>query len=255
MREINAGELSKTLKEHKRWLDTDEDEGEKEGIVGRKRIVGFAISLMATVIFQQAIISTNSFAQDSIPLDFLSGVWISEDYECSWGTFLTEEITITINGNQINAIKTDSGGDRCVPTGSVTFYGSLPTVLPIGKSFPVTLVTGTPGNPACCSCKGYLKLIDYDKFFIKLKWSIFGRTLHFRRVSGFEPVPETPTILPPFSDADNSWNGPVYSTKNSRLFHRHDCDKISSKDGDLITFPSREDAVENGGKSCPDCNP
>jgi hypothetical protein len=66
---------------------------------------------------------------------------------------------------------------------------------------------------------------------------------------------ETSIMLPPFSDADNSWNGPVYSTKNSRLFHRHDCDKISSKDGDLITFPSREDAVENGGKSCPKCNP
>ena len=32
MREITAGELSKILKEHKRWLDTDEDEGEKEEI-------------------------------------------------------------------------------------------------------------------------------------------------------------------------------------------------------------------------------
>ena len=66
---------------------------------------------------------------------------------------------------------------------------------------------------------------------------------------------ETSIMLPPFSDADNSWNGPVYSTKNSRLFHRHDCDKISSKDGDLITFPSREDAMKNGGKPCPECNP
>ena len=29
MREINASELSKILKEHKRWCDTDEEEGEK----------------------------------------------------------------------------------------------------------------------------------------------------------------------------------------------------------------------------------
>jgi hypothetical protein len=29
MRKITAGELCKILKEHKRWLDTDEDEGER----------------------------------------------------------------------------------------------------------------------------------------------------------------------------------------------------------------------------------
>ena len=70
-----------------------------------------------------------------------------------------------------------------------------------------------------------------------------------------KPTPETPTMLQPFPDADNSWNAPVYSTKNSRLFHRPDCNKISSKDGDLITFPSKEKAMRNGGKSCPECNP
>jgi len=56
-------------------------------------------------------------------------------------------------------------------------------------------------------------------------------------------------------DADNSWNAPVYSTKDSRLFHHPDCNKISSKDGDLITFPSKEDAIKSGGKPCPECNP
>ncbi len=66
---------------------------------------------------------------------------------------------------------------------------------------------------------------------------------------------ETSIMLPPFSDINNSWSGPVYVTKNSRLFHRPDCNKISSKDGDLITFPSREDAMKNGGKPCPECNP
>lgn len=68
-------------------------------------------------------------------------------------------------------------------------------------------------------------------------------------------VSETPTMLQSFPDADNSWNGPVYSTKNSRLFHRTDCHKISSKDGELITFPSKEDAEKNGGKPCSECNP
>ncbi len=66
---------------------------------------------------------------------------------------------------------------------------------------------------------------------------------------------ETPTMLQPFPDADNSWNAPVHSTRNSRLFHRPNCNKISSKDGGLITFPSKEDAENNGGKPCPECNP
>jgi hypothetical protein len=66
---------------------------------------------------------------------------------------------------------------------------------------------------------------------------------------------ETPTMLQSFPDTDNSWNGSVHSTRNSRLFHRPDCSKISSKDGDLITFPSKENAEKNGGKPCPECNP
>ena len=70
-----------------------------------------------------------------------------------------------------------------------------------------------------------------------------------------KPITETSTMLQPFPDADNSWNVPVYSTRNSRLFHRPDCNNISSKDDDLITFPSKENAMKNGGKSCPECNP
>lgn len=215
--------------------------------MGTKRSVGFAISLIATIIFLQAIIPTNSFAQDSISLNSLSGDWISEDYECPWGTFRTEGVSITIDGNQINAIKTDSGGDQCVPTGSTTFYGSLPTVLPIGKSFPVTFVAGTPENPACCTEKAYLKFIDIDTFQAESKFLlIFSREIvHFRRASSIKPIP----------DADNSWDFPVYSTKDSRLFHRSNCNKINSKDGDLITFPSKDDAEKNGGKPCSECNP
>jgi S1-C subfamily serine protease len=56
-----------------------------------------------------------------------------------------------------------------------------------------------------------------------------------------------PTIEP--------WSGAVYSTGYSRLFHQPDCNGLGSKDGGLITFTSKEDAIKNGGKPCPECNP
>ncbi len=51
------------------------------------------------------------------------------------------------------------------------------------------------------------------------------------------------------------WSGAVYSTGYSRLFHRPDCNELISKDGDLIEFPSKEDAIRDSGKPCPGCNP
>ena len=51
------------------------------------------------------------------------------------------------------------------------------------------------------------------------------------------------------------WSGAVYSTGYSRLFHQPDCNELISKDGDLIEFPSKEDAIKNGGRQCPECNP
>ncbi len=51
------------------------------------------------------------------------------------------------------------------------------------------------------------------------------------------------------------WNGIVYSTEYSRLFHHPDCIKLRDKDGDLITFMSTEDAMKNGGKPCTECVP
>ncbi len=50
-------------------------------------------------------------------------------------------------------------------------------------------------------------------------------------------------------------SGAVYSTAYSRFFHRPDCNALSSSDGDLITFLSREDAIKNSAKPCPECNP
>jgi S1-C subfamily serine protease len=52
-----------------------------------------------------------------------------------------------------------------------------------------------------------------------------------------------------------SWSGPVYTTEYSRLFHRPDCNELSLDSGDLIIFPSNEDAIRDGGKPCPECNP
>ena len=57
----------------------------------------------------------------------------------------------------------------------------------------------------------------------------------------------SPTIYP--------WSGVVYSTEYSRLFHRPDCNELSLDSGDLIIFPSKEDAIRDGGKPCPECNP
>jgi S1-C subfamily serine protease len=51
------------------------------------------------------------------------------------------------------------------------------------------------------------------------------------------------------------WSGTVYSTSNSRLFHRPDCNKLIISPDDLIEFPSNDNAITNGGVACPECNP
>lgn len=51
------------------------------------------------------------------------------------------------------------------------------------------------------------------------------------------------------------WSGAVYSTRYSRVFHRPDCNELSSHSDDLILFLSKEDAIRNGGISCSECNP
>ena len=48
-----------------------------------------------------------------------------------------------------------------------------------------------------------------------------------------------------------SSSGPVYSTEDSRLFHRSGCSKLNSQEGSLILFPSHANAEKNGGKACP----
>ncbi len=50
------------------------------------------------------------------------------------------------------------------------------------------------------------------------------------------------------------WSGTVYSTSNSRLFHRPDCHQLVISPDDLIEFPSKDTAIKNGGVACPECN-
>ncbi len=63
------------------------------------------------------------------------------------------------------------------------------------------------------------------------------------------------TATPQHSSTTNSWNGPVYTTQYSCTFHRSECSKLRSQEGDLMKFSSSEKARKNGGKPCPDCNP
>src|SRR3989338_9115331 len=57
------------------------------------------------------------------------------------------------------------------------------------------------------------------------------------------------------SPAIESWNGTVYSTGHSRLFHRPDCTELIISHDDLVEFLSKDVAIENGGIACPKCNP
>ena len=51
------------------------------------------------------------------------------------------------------------------------------------------------------------------------------------------------------------WSGTVYSTSNSRLFHHPDCNQLIISPDDLIEFPSKDNAITNGGVVCPECSP
>jgi len=51
------------------------------------------------------------------------------------------------------------------------------------------------------------------------------------------------------------WSGAVYSTSCSRLFHRPECNALIISPDDLIEFPSKDDAITNGGVACLECDP
>jgi hypothetical protein len=104
------------------------------------------------------------------------GTWIAKGYQCPRGTNHTEKISITVNGNSLVATKIDSGGDRCVPSGSRTFFGSIPSNVSKGSSFSFTWVVGNPNNPASGTAPDQLTIIDANTF------SSSGEGVTFKRV-------------------------------------------------------------------------
>lgn len=107
------------------------------------------------------------------------GTWIAKGYQCPFGTNHTEKIDIIVNGNSLTATKIDSGGDMCVPSGSRTFFGSIPSNVSKGSSFSVTFVAGNPDNPASSTTRGQLRIIDANTFYAG---SSTGEGITFRRV-------------------------------------------------------------------------
>jgi len=83
----------------------------------------------------------------------LTGRWIGMGYQCPIGTYHNETVDINHDGSQISAIKVT--GDPCVPAGSETFTGSFDEATGRGV---ITLRTGNPSSPSCCSSGGTLTL-------------------------------------------------------------------------------------------------
>ena len=82
-----------------------------------------------------------------------------------------------------------------------------------------------------------------------------GAAVHvdeLRKVIGLPPnnIPDKEQLI-----IKEPWNGSVYSAEYSRLFHRPDCKELSSNTDDLIIFSSKENAMRDGGVSCPKCDP
>gem|GEM_PF-4588151 len=131
------------------------------------------------------IFVVDAFADNSIPLMYLEGDWISYDYECTRSH--TEKIAISITDNHVKALKTDGGGDTCVPTGRDTFRGSLPNELSVGNSFPIVVILGVPSRPACCTGRAYIVMQDVDNFKVCLQPDCNQRgqnwSMHFSRIN------------------------------------------------------------------------
>jgi|SanBayMetagenome_1026888.scaffolds.fasta_scaffold02356_6 hypothetical protein len=106
------------------------------------------------------------------------GTWNAEGYQCPLGTYHKEVISMQVSGNSLVATKTDGGGDRCVPTGSRTFSGSIPNNVSKGSSFSITYVVGDPNNPASETAPGQLMIVDANTLY---SGSSTGEGITFRR--------------------------------------------------------------------------
>lgn len=127
---------------------------------------GFIVS---SQIIDEGVLVQAQETQDSTTTSFnlsatevLKGTWIGENYQCPRGTFHQERIYIDVTNNSLLAIKID--GDACVPALQETFSGTTPALVSPGTSFPVTWVTGFPGNPMSGKRSSTLKVINMNTF-------------------------------------------------------------------------------------------
>ena len=93
------------------------------------------------------------------PVPDLSGIWESSDYQCPFGTFHTEQISIIHTNNNLVARKIT--GDPCVPAGDITFEGSFSE-----DTNSLLMTVGLPPEPSSGKIPVQISLIDHNSFHI-----------------------------------------------------------------------------------------
>ena len=89
----------------------------------------------------------------------LTGIWESSDYQCPFGTFHTEKISIQHTNNNLVARKIT--GDPCVPAGDITFEGSFSE-----DTNSLLMTVGLPPEPSSGKIPVQISLIDHNSFHI-----------------------------------------------------------------------------------------
>ena len=119
----------------------------------------------------------------------LAGNWLGTGYtgfDSSGNTVIVtppELIGITINSNNL-LVATKITGDTAVPAGNITFQGTVPSIVNVGTSFPVTFTTGAFNNPASGTASATLTVLTANSFT--------GSSVTFARTTS---VPEPLNIL------------------------------------------------------------
>ena len=93
------------------------------------------------------------------PVLDLSGIWESSDYQCPFGTFHREKISIQHTNNRLVARKIT--GDPCVPAGDITFEGSFSE-----DTNSLLMTVGLPPEPSSGQIPVQIRMIDHNSFHI-----------------------------------------------------------------------------------------